>query len=557
MSIVDDQGLKDLLAYIEPGYSIPSRTHITAVLKRQYELALGKVRELLNSDDGVALSFTTDIWTSAAVEAYLTLTGHFLTADFTLMSCCLGTGAFPERHTGVNIAAKVRSMLGAFRVPQKHQVALVHDQAANMELAGRTLEEKRDFYSVVCTPHRLQNTIKAGLEVPRVSKLLASARKIVTHFKHSVVGMEAIRKRQDAQNEKRLKFIQDVATRWNSSLHMIKRLLLLRPHVTAILKDETVTKAADRQLDLHPEQYGLMESLIEILKRFEAATTILSAEKTVTISCVLHIVVELASILEVNDTDSVTISQVKTVMLRDLQRRFSLKPFDAETMEAMSAILDPRFHHASTLSRLQHEEITDAVLMHLQRMFPVTEVERSSSDDEPQAATTEPPAKRRPTALEMMLPKKLSTDKQKAQTIATSDRSVEQEFTAFLAEDEIGINEDPLLWWRDHSKAYPRVCQLARKWLAVPASSTSSERMCSTSGHVAEQRRARLSPANVNMLVFLNKNWSLLANYRPTTTMHVKAEEDADARQGIAAAATECDSDFSEEDAPALPRLFS
>ena len=121
MGIVDDQGLRDIFAYVEPGYRLPSRTHVTSLLKRQYELALGKLRGLLNggaADDTTCLAFTTDIWTSAEVEAYLTLTGHFLTADFSLMSCCLGTGAFPERHTGENIADKVRTMLRAFRVPR-------------------------------------------------------------------------------------------------------------------------------------------------------------------------------------------------------------------------------------------------------------------------------------------------------------------------------------------------------------------------------------------------------------------------------------------------------
>ena len=162
---------------------------------------------------------------------------------------------------------------------------------------------------------RLQNTIKAGLQIPRVSNLLASARKIVTHFKHSVVGMEAIRKRQDENGEKRLKFVQDVSTRWNSSLEMMKRLLVLRPHITAVLRDSSVTKRNDKNLNLSPEQYGLMESLIGILTPFKDATTLLSAEKSVTISYVLHFVLDLASVLETKESDSVTVATVKAAML--------------------------------------------------------------------------------------------------------------------------------------------------------------------------------------------------------------------------------------------------
>ena len=66
---------------------------------------------------------------------------------------------------------------------------------------------------------------------------------------------------------------------------MLQRLLLLRPHVEAVLKDRSVTKKADKDIGLQPEQYGLVESLINVLLQLERATTILSADKSVTISC--------------------------------------------------------------------------------------------------------------------------------------------------------------------------------------------------------------------------------------------------------------------------------
>ena len=107
----------------------------------------------------------------------------------------------------MNIAEKVKILLTKFRVPERRQAAperrqaaLVHDQASNMLTAGSNLRERNDaLFSVVCAPHRLQNTIKAGLQILRVSNLLASARKIITHFKHSAVGMEAIHARDVAR----------------------------------------------------------------------------------------------------------------------------------------------------------------------------------------------------------------------------------------------------------------------------------------------------------------------------------------------------------------------
>ena len=74
---------------------------------------------------------------------------------------------------------------------------------------------------------------------------------------------------------------------------MMEHLLKLRPHVTSVLNDPTVSKAKGHHLNARPEQYGLMEALIQLLKNFEIATTVLTAEKSVTISYVLPFALKL------------------------------------------------------------------------------------------------------------------------------------------------------------------------------------------------------------------------------------------------------------------------
>ncbi|KAH8385002.1 hypothetical protein KR093_009651 [Drosophila rubida] len=48
--------------------------------------------------------------------------------------------------------------------------------------------------------------------------------------------------------------------------------------------------------------------------------------------------------------------------------------------------------------------------------------------------------------------------------------------------------------------------KLARTILAIPASSSTSERLFSTSGHVLNEKRTRLKSANLEKILFLNKN---------------------------------------------------
>lgn len=80
------------------------------------------------------------------------------------------------------------------------------------------------------------------------------------------------------------KLIQDVSVRWNSSYHMISRLIEQRWSLTATLSDPEVTQRAKHFLDLKPEQWSLLEELEQALKPFDCATVYLSRESYVTLS---------------------------------------------------------------------------------------------------------------------------------------------------------------------------------------------------------------------------------------------------------------------------------
>lgn len=49
-------------------------------------------------------------------------------------------------------------------------------------------------------------------------------------------------------------------------------------------------------------------------------------------------------------------------------------------------------------------------------------------------------------------------------------------------------------WWKDHSVIYPTLARMARDFLAIPGSSTASERQFSSARHIGTDFRNRLSP---------------------------------------------------------------
>jgi hypothetical protein len=64
----------------------------------------------------------------------------------------------------------------------------------------------------------------------------------------------------------------------------------------------------------------------------------------------------------------------------------------------------------------------------------------------------------------------------------------------------------PLSWWRLHHADYPHVWKLAKRILAIPATSAPSERVFSAAANIVNKKRVSLKPDNVDLLVFLRGN---------------------------------------------------
>ena len=73
--IVRDEGLRELFAFLEPNYRIPSTTHMSALIHKDFEDEKVAVKEQLCSD---IVALTTDIWTSRAIQSFAITTAHFL-----------------------------------------------------------------------------------------------------------------------------------------------------------------------------------------------------------------------------------------------------------------------------------------------------------------------------------------------------------------------------------------------------------------------------------------------------------------------------------------------
>lgn len=129
----------------------------------------------------------------------------------------------------------------------------------------RILSDEKGWCSLRRAAHCLQLCVNAGLSaVCTVERMVGAAKKLVTHFRHSVVASEALKHRQSQMGVDEKKLVQCCVTRWSSCYSMLSRLLEMRWPVSAVLSDESVTKRSDRYLDLKSDQWSLAEEIVKI-----------------------------------------------------------------------------------------------------------------------------------------------------------------------------------------------------------------------------------------------------------------------------------------------------
>ena len=216
ISIVEDDAFVDLLAYLEPGYRCPGRTYFTDAIDAKYKLVAARLTLLLA--DVTDICITTDTWTSVATESYLTITVHYISKDWLMRSHVLGTMLLEERHTGENLSKWMLKMVRKFNTDPSRIVADVHNNASNIVSAMNLLKQSHGWESIRCSAHTLQLAVHSAIGADaRIQSVLASARKLVEHFRRSSTANSALTKQQEQMQLKPLDLVQDVATRWSST----------------------------------------------------------------------------------------------------------------------------------------------------------------------------------------------------------------------------------------------------------------------------------------------------------------------------------------------------
>ncbi|XP_077315557.1 max-like protein X isoform X1 [Lithobates pipiens] len=234
-SVVEDIGFRRLMQHIEPRYSLPSRRYFADTCLPELFCSVRKHVQELMTTDIIAISFTTDIWSSdVSPTSMLSLTAQWIDDKFQLQNILLNAREFVGSHTAAAIADTLKSILDTWHIEKSKVHLIVRDNARNMAKAMEDSELK----SIPCMAHTLQLAVNEGLLSQRtISDIVSKGRKIVGHFKHSPLAYSRLQALQIQFGMPPKRLQQDVATRWNSTYYMLQSLFEQKRVLAAYIAD--------------------------------------------------------------------------------------------------------------------------------------------------------------------------------------------------------------------------------------------------------------------------------------------------------------------------------
>ena len=375
---MEDFGFVRLLRVLEPRYHLPSRKYfVDKVLPLVHDDV--KTRVKTETARVSHFSFTTDAWSASCGGcSLLSLTAHWLTEEFVKKSAVPHVQPLEESHTGEYLAQVYKKMLTGWEINQDQVHLVLWDNAANMAKAMR----EAALPSLGCFAHTLQLVVDDGVLSQRAVMDVLAVCSIVGHFRHSSLAYSRLNSIQEHLGLPQHHLQQDVRTRWNSTLYMVKLVVEQKMALAAYVSETGI-------VTLSPTQLDLIDNIIASLSPIEELTKSTSADCE-SVSLIIPFVKMLSKTLQKHHNDSGA-RKMNREMLRSLDQRFH----DIEERQhlLLASLLDPRFKDRFFNGPEQRRKAKEMLLEELEKVSDSAVIEVQDLGEETDTLT-EPTSKR-------------------------------------------------------------------------------------------------------------------------------------------------------------------
>uniref|UniRef100_A0A3B4TRY0 BED-type domain-containing protein n=1 Tax=Seriola dumerili TaxID=41447 RepID=A0A3B4TRY0_SERDU len=443
VSVFEDEGFRNFVKTLDHRYKIPSRkTLMEEKIPALYEECRSKVRKVLDAANSVVL--TTDMWTSRATEAYLTVSCHVIDENWQMQAYVLQTSSFSGKHSADNICSELKRITNEWGITAKVHAVITANGA-----------------HYPCFAHTLNLVVKDSIKVlPDLLDIQRKCSAIVAFFHHSTRAAERLKEIQKQLKLPEHKLIQSVEKRWNSVFYMFERLLEQKEAVTTVL-----CLCGKSSLCLSEEDWSMVSLSIDALRQFEEVTKEISTEKHASVSKVIPLVTLLRRSTATHESQGIKLA---AELSSQCQHRF--RAIETFYGLAVSTFLDTRFKNLG---------LTCSATSSVAVAAPAT--------------TSNSPAAKGGIWAEF------DSQVLASQEHRTPGTDAFIEMRRYSEEKPIPRDGDPLLWWKTNEPTFPSLSKLAKKHLTVIATSVPAERIFSKAGQLVSERRSSIKGKNVNI----------------------------------------------------------
>ncbi|NXI97033.1 ZBED4 protein, partial [Psophia crepitans] len=498
-SFVDNIGFNRLLEYLQPQYSLPSpsyfsRTAIPDMYDNVKQIIISHLKE---AESGV-IHFTSGIWMSNQTREYLTLTAHWVTFESSFRPQCedyhcsalLNVSQIDCDYNGISIQKQLEYWWETWITSIGLQIGITVTDNQSIE---KTLNEG-DHSSVQCFSHTVNVIVNEAIKSQRmVQNLLSIARKICERVHRSAKAKEKLAELQKEYELPQHQLIQDVPSKWNTSFHMLERLIEQKRAI-----DEMSIECSFREL-ISCDQWEVMQSVCHALKPFEAASREMSTHMS-TLSQVIPMIHILNRKIEMLFEETMGIDTMLKSLKEAMVSRLSSTLHDPRYIFA--TLLDPRYK-TSLFTEEEAEQYKQDLIRELEIMSS------TSDDDKPVSNGCDIGSPSTNSYGEDNL-WSLMGDMKKTKDLKERAKLPEEMVLSYLEEEVLEHNCDPLTYWNFKKSSWPVLSKLAVRFLGCPPSIVPSERLFSTSNESNNFSQSRLMIEHFEKLIFLKVNLPLI-----------------------------------------------
>uniref|UniRef100_A0A1A8HF15 HAT C-terminal dimerisation domain-containing protein n=1 Tax=Nothobranchius korthausae TaxID=1143690 RepID=A0A1A8HF15_9TELE len=546
VSVVENQGFRELLQLLEPRYTPESQHYIQGQLLPAYAYqAQLATRQALASAQ--ALSLSLDLWSSLTqhTSGYLGVTCHYLASDWqmrsALLACLPLTGGSSDSRVladfeevcqshGVSgrafcvvadpfpTAATTRQCcLPGFLVPPvptNGQVGDTTEVENNGSVADQGFRNGHDgcgeegdweesweqglgVCRVDCFSRTLEQCVREGLHsCPQISSSLAKAARFYNYIT-SAVPPEKLGRVFDGLMTGGPENIPDATKDWVAQLKILRRLL----DSVEFLEE----MSGPVELALGGTERAMLRELTDTLEPFTEAWDMVHGDRQTDIQADRHVSISLAlpCVLGLRKHLSETPGPHCPALLLGLSQSLErlLVPILENPLYITATTLDPQFKLTWSSNPDWHRQV---LLEELSKHSSAFSSADHNQDIPPQSQTL--PVLAPSPVSSLSRPCKLfSFIKQRP---ATQAKSLEQELAVYLREEP--TDEDVLHYWRRKAIDFPLLAQVAKRAFTIPACGTVVESIFTTAGRLLLPDRGHVVPKNLETLIYLKANYRLL-----------------------------------------------